>query len=1150
MGSILRTFVVAAVLAPLPLLPLLMDGSPTRTTSPAAYQLPTVFEPNAGRIDPSVRFISRGPGYSLLLGDRETRVVAGGTSIATRLVGATQSAQVTGEGRPIARFNSFTGRDPKRWVRSAPLYGGVVQPGVYPGIDLVHHVREGALEYDFKVAPGADASRIAFDIDGAKPALSPTGDLRLGSLTHRKPVAYQQAGGERVGVDASFELRGNRVRFDLGDYDHSRPLVIDPVLAYSTYITGTGTDQAHAVAVDADGNAYVAGTTTAPNIQGGASADSAGGVDAFIAKFNPGGSGLSYLTYYGGDDDDNPRGVDVDSEGSVYFAGTTKSSDLPTPLPNGSTLFAGPQGAGDAFVTKLDSTGAVSWGTYLGGDGLDEANAVKVDPAGNPVLVGFTSATTTTDFPTVGASADAGYNGGAADAFVTKVEPDGSALGTSTLLGGSAEDKAASLAFVGADTNPLIGGTTFSADFPATLSAPFAANHGATGTSDMFIAGVNGTSAAIETAGYVGGSGDDTLTTVLMTPALSTPNRPIRVWVGGYTLSGDFMGVSGFHGGSVDGVAAQLDTLTIQYIGGGGNDSVEAGVADKFGNVAFTGVTDSTAASMKVGTHDLTGLGPVDSSQGGTLTTYVAKFNWTDDGSGGNPDFPPYFATYLSGTGSEWPYAIAADSGSGLYVAGITGSDDFPTTPGSLSPSAGDISNGFLAKLSSQPVTLTGTGEFTKLNSATFNFSAGSDDLNYTCQLSPASQPGHFEAPCTDTRTYNNLGDGDYTFKLKAQDPGLATDTYERKFTVDTTAPSAPVLKDPADGAKTGTKPTFTWDPATDANGVSGYELHVGQDIQQVGKCNPCEATAANELANGTHSWSVVAIDVAGNRTESASRTFLAQSPPSARFSIAPNPALAGRAVTFDGSASADAGHTISRYEWDLDGDGSFESDTGGTATASRTYSSPQTIQVGLRVTDSTNLTAESRQELRVTTQTIQGQFGVSINNGAQYTRTPDVTITANFASGITTMLFSNDGGFFAPQSFTPARTTKWKLDSSGPERLPKIVYVRFLTGLLPSETFTDDIILDETPPQVQAATLVGATTSAAQAAKARKYTLKLKASDSNSGVAGVQVTANKRKPGKLLRYKKRLALKAAAKPKWVRARDRAGNLSSWRKVR
>jgi hypothetical protein len=317
----------------------------------------------------------------------------------------------------------------------------------------------------------------------------------------------------------------------------------------------------------------------------------------------------------------------------------------------------------------------------------------------------------------------------------------------------------------------------------------------------------------------------------------------------------------------------------------------------------------------------------------------------------------------------------------------------------------------------------------------------------------------------------------------------------------------------------------------------------------------PCPANGYTGLSDGSYKFEVRAIDVGGTTAGAGSREFQVDHTLTPRFSIAPNPALAGRPVTFDGSAST--GLPITKYEWDLDGNGSFETNSGATPTVTQTYPSPGSFSIGLRVTDSEGQTATTTNALQVNTATGPGaQFGVTINDGAQFTNSPDVTVTATFPSFTTSLLFSNDGGFGKAQTFTPKKETKWKLDSSGPERLPKTIYVRFLTGSVASTSFQDDIILDETPPKVDTAEVDALSDDAASGEaiaakrKLRKYKIKVKATDKLSGVSKVQVTANKRKPGKALKYKRKFVVKSAKKPKWVRARDRAGNWSRWKKAR
>jgi hypothetical protein len=306
-------------------------------------------------------------------------------------------------------------------------------------------------------------------------------------------------------------------------------------------------------------------------------------------------------------------------------------------------------------------------------------------------------------------------------------------------------------------------------------------------------------------------------------------------------------------------------------------------------------------------------------------------------------------------------------------------------------------------------------------------------------------------------------------------------------------------------------------------------------------------------LADGAYTFELKAFDGAGTTNGSVTtRAFTVDTAPKASFTIAPNPALAGRAVAFDGSASNDPIRPITKYEWDLDGNGSYETDTATTATASQVYPAAGTFTIGLRVTNNEGKSGTTTGELHVNSPTGPGtQFGVTIDNGAQFTNSPDVVVTSTFPTFITSLLFSNDGGFGKAQTFAAKKDTKWKLDSSGPERLPKTIYVRFLTGAITGETHQDDIILDETPPKVDQAVVTGAEPSAAAtAAKLRKYKVKVKARDAVSGVSKLQITANKKKPGKVLKYKTRLTVKAAKRPKWVRARDRAGNWSKWKRAR
>jgi hypothetical protein len=412
---------------------------------------------------------------------------------------------------------------------------------------------------------------------------------------------------------------------------------------------------------------------------------------------------------------------------------------------------------------------------------------------------------------------------------------------------------------------------------------------------------------------------------------------------------------------------------------------------------------------------------------------------------------------------------------------------------------------------------------------------------------------------CRSTAHILDLPDGHHVFRIRESDGGgngFDPRTVSYAWDVDTTAPEAFGLVSPVAGATAETRPVFTWHTAKDASALTYKVLIDGaadQEVTEAAACKDgtCSARASHALITGPHTWQIRATDPVGNSTDSATETFTAFDPPVARLIIAPNPALIGKAITFDGSASADASHTITRYEWDLDGDGTYELDTGTTPTTSRSYDTPGTVQVGLRVTDASTLTAASNTELHITRGNVRVIYGITINRGAQYTNTPHVEVQASFPPATTRMLLSNDGGFLDPKEFAPATQTDWTLDSSGPERLPKIVYTHFLLGGIVSETFSDDIILDERPPVVADAALrTPEAGNAARAASLQRWDVRVIASDTNSGVRGIYLTRNKKHRGRLHRYRRVIPVTSSRAPRFARARDRAGNLSRWRRIR
>ena len=411
--------------------------------SPPTYgKLPLSFEANQGQTDPSVDFVARSTGYQLFLTRDEAVLVlrrsgaASADTLRMALVGASP-ARPHGVDRLPGAVNYLLGNDPAAWRTSIPIYAKVLARGVYPGVDLVYYGNQRQLEYDFIVAPGADPAAIRLTFHGlAAPAtqralsLDEGGDLTLrvpgGDVRLERPVAYQEdAHGGRQPVKVAFALvpapagQGSwHVGFEVGAYDRARPLVIDPVLSYATYLGDAAADAGMAIAVR-DGEAYVTGYTESLTFPAsGAQADLGRGRDAFVAKLNATGTALVYATYLGGDGADAGMGIAVDSAGAAYVTGFTESTDFPTAP---ATPLFDDQGGRDAFVTKLNAAGTdFVYSTYLGGNFDDTGLGIAVDSAGNAYVTGWTDST---DFPTT-VSAFQGDQAGR-DAFVSKLGPTG-----------------------------------------------------------------------------------------------------------------------------------------------------------------------------------------------------------------------------------------------------------------------------------------------------------------------------------------------------------------------------------------------------------------------------------------------------------------------------------------------------------------------------------------------------------------------------------------------------------------------------------------------------------------------------------------------------------------------------------------------------
>ncbi|HET6893611.1 MAG TPA: SBBP repeat-containing protein [Pyrinomonadaceae bacterium] len=374
--------------------------------------LPLSFEANLGQTDERVRFIARGTGYGLFLTANEAvlalRAPVSGEELSRssedydvlrmRLLGANLKPRISGLDERPGKTNYFIGNNPRKWRNGIPSFTKVGYQNIYPGIDLIYYGNQQQLEYDFVVAPGASVRRIKMAFAGMdRITVDADGDLLLstaaGDVRQRRPVAYQEFDGQRREINVRYQVRGNTVGFEVSSYDTTQPLIIDPVLIYSSFLGGASFEQGLGIAVDGQGSAYLTGSTISTDFP---VANPFQGVkdfsgDAFVVKLNPAGTSFVYSTFLGGNGDDVGTAIAVDAQGNAYVVGVTGSGSFPRT----SGVFQDAKDGGlDGFVTKINSSGtALVYSSILGGDNTDSALGVAVDGNGRAHVIGRTDST-------------------------------------------------------------------------------------------------------------------------------------------------------------------------------------------------------------------------------------------------------------------------------------------------------------------------------------------------------------------------------------------------------------------------------------------------------------------------------------------------------------------------------------------------------------------------------------------------------------------------------------------------------------------------------------------------------------------------------------------------------------------------------------
>jgi hypothetical protein len=679
-----------------------------------------------------------------------------------KLVGANSKSKVVGIDELPGKSNYFIGNDPKKWRTNVPNYAKVRYQDVYPGVDLVYYGNQRQLEYDFIVAPGADPNAISLTIENrnqkfetrqpsienrqSKIHIDASGDLVIGTgsseVRFHKPVVYQHpwpvASGNLQGttdderrtmgifnrqssisnrqfLDGRYVLAtDNRIRFEISTYDKTRPLVIDPVLAYSTYLGGSNDDYGNAIAVDSSGNAYVTGQTlstdfpTVNALQATCASCSSGLIDAFVAKLNSAGSALVYSTYLGGSGVDGANGIAVDSSGNAYVTGSTNSTDFP--IANSSPF--NPGGCvGGAFVSKLTAPGnALTYSTYLG---CGSAKGIAVDSSGRAYVTGFTNSA---DFPTMNPIQAA--NAGASDAFVTKLNAAGSALVYSSYLGGTGGDVAFGIA-VDSSGNAYVTGYTLSTDFPTVnaLQATCASCVPSVATNgnvypDAFVTKLNAAGSALVYSTYLGGSASDvgfgiavdSLGNAYVTgssncPALNDPGfptvNPLQATCGPGAVVNAFVT-------KLNAAGSALAYST--YLGGNYYD-VGMGIAlDSSGSAYVMGQTGST---------DFPTMNPIQATNAGHLDAFISKISPPVALS---PQSLNFSGQIMGTTSNSGTVRLNNLSGATLTISSISASGDFAVASGTTCSASSPVPAGSTCQIN---VTFTPTASGSRTGALT-----------------------------------------------------------------------------------------------------------------------------------------------------------------------------------------------------------------------------------------------------------------------------------------------------------------------------------------------------------------------------------------------------------------------------------------------
>jgi beta-propeller repeat-containing protein len=828
-------------------------SSPVSEKLLSAYaKLPLSLEINRGQAGRDIQFLSRGRNLSLFLGSgdatflinkrtsqtaepesrlhealeegallsdllsapsaklaaKQTQQLAATATQIVRmsLLGARSGLQGVGIGNLTGKINYFIGDDPAKWRTNLETFTKIKYENVYPGIDLVYYGNQQQLEYDFVVAPGANPKQIGFALQGVEHIRvdASSGDLVLdiedSELHFARPNVYQieeeqtsGLGGRKRLVGGDYMLEAdNHVAFNLAPYDSSKPLVIDPVIRFYTYLGGMLPDVALHVAADGSG-VYVIGATASPDFPT-ASAISSGlhaaicGTskafpcpDAFVTKVKPDGSGILYSTYLGGTASDLGIGIAVDPSQQVYLVGETESLDFPTTT-SGFQKTATTKMT-RAFLTKLSSSGSqILYSTFFGGtpgsrlpmsDHYNDtfATAIAVDNTGNAYLSGYTrsnSLPTTAGVVQPSAGGNVGQGGvqchsitgmvvPCSDGFVAKfntLASGTSSLVYATYLGGSYYDAATGVS-IDSNGEAYVTGATLSDDFPIAAAfqatrktarcGPFVSgSYGGHVCASAFISKLNPTASAFVFSSYLGGTGD----TAAMGIALDSSGA---AYLTGITNASDFPATQGvvqpslasancsYAGRSIvcpDAFVAKVNSSGLlsyaTFLGGTGADAGLGLTVDSAGHAYVVGITLSTNFPTASPLQSQLTSGACTLSISGTPVNLNCPDAFLTEIDPAGATLP--FSTYLGGTNVDFATSVVLDAANNIYVAGGTLSPGLATT-GAFQTMLGSKGDAFVLSIPSTAPSFTMSAAAGGSTSATVK--AG-QTATYNLQITPA----------------------------------------------------------------------------------------------------------------------------------------------------------------------------------------------------------------------------------------------------------------------------------------------------------------------------------------------------------------------------------------------------------------------------